>query len=211
MKLPQNISLELKKRRHLILCKNLIKSAVFWGVSMTVLFVIGSRSKLFNMQTQPVWFWGVFAILLALPVLYFKFYQLATYPEVTGMVSKLESKTHDIRGVADNMNRPELGRFEVCEVTVLDEKGKTHVFPFPRTNQTAFAGEYYQVGDVVYYPRFAKCPFNESRLPPRPFCLCCGHIGAAGEHHCPDCGAPFVPDRMEEKKKQDAWEYRNGF
>ena len=61
--------------------RNGVKSLLFWGVTMTALFATGSRSKLFNMQEQPVWFWGVFVILLAAPVLYFRFYRLFTCPE----------------------------------------------------------------------------------------------------------------------------------
>ena len=191
------------------LVRNGIKSLLFWGVTMTALFVTGSRSKLFNMREQPVWFWGVFVILLAAPILYFRLYQLVTCPAFTGTVSKLTNKTHfggksqDVKGFVDNMNSSELGRYEVCNVTALDGKGRPHVFQFPRSEKTAFAWEYYQVGDVVSYPRFAKYPFNESRLPSHPFCLCCGYIGAAGERECPDCGVPFVPDHMEETEKTE--------
>ena len=209
MKLSLHISCELKKRGLRILRKNIMKSLLFWGVSMTALFVTGSRSKLFNMQEQPVWFWGVFVILLAAPILYFRLYQLVTCPAFTGTVSKLTNKTHfggksqDVKGFVDGMNYSEMGRYEICNVTVLDGKGKPHVFQFPRSEKTAFAWEYYQVGDVVSYPRFAKYPFNESRLPSHPFCLCCGYIGAAGERECPDCGVPFVPDHIEETEKTE--------
>ena len=209
MKLSLHISCELKKRGLRILRKNIMKSLLFWGVSMTALFATGSRSKLFNMQEQPVWFWGVFVILLAAPILYFRLYQLVTCPAFTGTVSKLTNKTHfggksqDVKGFVDGMNYSEMGRYEICNVTVLDGKGKPHVFQFPRSEKTAFAWEYYQVGDVVSYPRFAKYPFNESRLPSHPFCLCCGYIGAAGERECPDCGVPFVPDHMEETEKTE--------
>ena len=209
MKLSLHVSCELKKRGLRILRKNIMKSLLFWGVSMTALFVTGSRSKLFNMQEQPVWFWGVFVILLAAPILYFRLYQLVTCPAFTGTVSKLTNKTHfggksqDVKGFVDGMNYSEMGRYEICNVTVLDGKGKPHVFQFPRSEKTAFAWEYYQVGDVVSYPRFAKYPFNESRLPSHPFCLCCGYIGAAGERECPDCGVPFVPDHIEETEKTE--------
>lgn len=216
MKLPLDISCELKKCRHQFLYKSITKSLLFWGASMAALFVIGSRSRLFNMRVQPVWFWAVFAILLVLPILFFKLYRLVTYPEVTGMVSKLENKTYvdektrDIRGVANGMDGSEPGGCMICEVTVLDEKGKIHVFALPGGEKADFVQEYYQVGDVVHHPRFARYPFNESRLPPCPFCLCCGYIGATGERKCSNCGAPLVPGRAEKKKKQDAWEYRNG-
>lgn len=79
MKLSLHVSCELKKRGLRILRKNIMKSLLFWGVSMTALFVTGSRSKLFNMREQPVWFWGVFVILLVAPVLYFRFYRLFTW------------------------------------------------------------------------------------------------------------------------------------
>lgn len=215
MKLPLDLSQELKKRGHRFLCKSIVGTMLFWGISMTAWFVAGS--SLFRMQAHPVLFWSVFGILLVLPVLHFGLYRLVAYPEVTGMVSKLTGgspsagKAQGIRDGADNTDSPDSGQCGDCEVTVLDGKGKTHVFSLPRTEKTAFAREYYQVGDVVYHPRFARYPFNESRFPMRPFCLCCGHIGAAGEDKCPDCGAPLVPDRADEAKPPNAWEPRSRF
>lgn len=87
MKLPLDLSQELKKRGHRFLCKSIVGTLLFWGISMTAWFVAGS--SLFRMQAHPVLFWGVFGILLVLPVLLFGFYRLVAYPEVTGMVSKL--------------------------------------------------------------------------------------------------------------------------
>ena len=114
MKLPLDLSQELKKRGHRFLCKSIVGSLLFWGISMTAWFVAGS--SLFRMQAHPVLFWGVFGILLVLPVLLFGFYRLVAYPEVTGMVSKLTGgspsagKAHGTRDVADNTDSPDSGQ-----------------------------------------------------------------------------------------------------
>ena len=184
--------------------RNGVKSLLFWGVTMTALFATGSRSKLFNMQEQPIWFWGVFVILLAAPVLYFKFYRLLTYPVFRGTVTELKNRRQYVSNDRGYNSRRliNMSPEDTCILIVSDGK-REYKIPFTMADKAMFARENYQVGDAVYHPRFAKYPFNESRLPAHPFCLCCGYIGAAGERECPDCGVPFVPDHMEETEKTE--------
>ena len=184
--------------------RNGVKSLLFWGVTMTALFATGSRSKLFNMREQPVWFWGVFVILLAAPVLYFKFYRLLTYPVFRGTVTELKNRRQYVSNDRGYNSRRliNMSPEDTCILIVSDGK-REYKIPFTMADKAMFARENYQVGDAVYHPRFAKYPFNESRLPSHPFCLCCGYIGAAGERECPDCGVPFVPDHMEETEKTE--------
>ena len=181
-----------------------MKSLLFWGVSMTALFATGSRSKLLNMREQPVWFWGVFVILLAAPVLYYKFYRLLTYPVFRGTVTELKNRRQYVSNDRCYNSRRliNMSPEDTCILTVSDGK-REYKIPFTMADKATFARENYQVGDAVYHPRFAKYPFNESRLPSHPFCLCCGYIGATGERECPDCGVPFVPDHMEETEKTE--------
>ena len=204
MKLPNPILHEINRRGHRLLRKNIIKSLIFWGVTMTVLFVTGSRSKLFNMQEQPIWFWGVFAILLAAPILHFKFYCLLTYPVFRGTVTELKNRRQyvsDDRGY-NSRRLIHMSPEDTC-ILIVSAGKRAYKIPFIKAEKATFARENYQIGDAVYHPRFAKYPFNESRLPSHPFCLCCGYIGAAGERDCPDCGVPFVPDHMEETEKTE--------
>lgn len=184
--------------------RNGVKSLLFWGVTMTALFVTGSRSKLFNMREQPVWFWGVFVILLTAPVLYYKFYRLLTYPVFRGTVTERKNRRQYVSNDRCYNSRRliNMSPEDTCILTVSDGK-REYKIPFTMADKATFARENYQVGDAVYHPRFAKYPFNESRLPSHPFCLCCGYIGAAGEQECPDCGVPFVPDHMEESEKTE--------
>ena len=184
--------------------RNGVKSLLFGGVTMTALFATGSRSKLFNMQEQPVWFWGVFVILLAAPILYFKFYRLLTYPVFRGTVTELKNRRQYVSNDRCYNSRRliNMSPEDTCILIVSDGK-REYKIPFTMADKAMFARENYQVGDVVYHPRFAKYPFNESRLPSHPFCLCCGYIGAAGARECPDCGVPFVPDHMEETEKTE--------
>ena len=184
--------------------RNGVKSLLFWGVTMTALFVTGSRSKLFNMREQPVWFWGVFVILLAAPVLYYKFYHLLTYPVFRGTVTELKNRRQYVSNDRCYNSRRliNMSPEDTCILTASDGK-REYKIPFTMADKATFARENYQVGDAVYHPRFAKYPFNESRLPSHPFCLCCGYIGATGERECPDCGVPFVPDHMEESEKTE--------
>lgn len=204
MKLSDRTERKIAARGRQKTVRNGVKSLLFWGVTMTALFATGSRSKLFNMQEQPVWFWGVFVILLAAPILYFKFYRLLTYPVFRGTVTELKNRRQYVstdRGY-NSRRLINMSPEDTCILTVSDGK-REYKIPFTMADKATFARENYQVGDAVYHPRFAKYPFNESRLPSHPFCLCCGYIGAAGERECPDCGVPFVPDHMEETEKAE--------
>lgn len=204
MKLSNQTERKIAARGRQKTVRNEVKSLLFWGVSMTALFVTGSRSKLFNMQEQPVWFWGVFVILLAAPILYFKFYRLLTYPVFRGTVTELKNRRQYVSNDRGYNSRRliNMSPEDTCILIVSDGK-REYKIPFTMADKATFARENYQVGDAVYHPHFAKYPFNESRLPAHPFCLCCGYIGAAGERECPDCGVPFVPDHMEETEKTE--------
>ena len=204
MKLSNQTERKIAVRGRQKTVRNGVKSLLFWGVTMTVLFVTGSRSKLFNMREQPVWFWGVFVILLAAPILYFKVYRLLTYPAFRGTVTELKNRRQYVSNDRCYNSRRliNMSPEDTCILTASDGK-REYKIPFTMADKATFARENYQVGDAVYHPRFAKYPFNESRLPSHPFCLCCGYIGAAGERECPDCGVPFVPDHMEETEKTE--------
>ena len=204
MKLSNQTERKIAARGRQKTVRNGVKSLLFWGVTMTALFATGSRSKLFNMQEQPVWFWGVFVILLAAPVLYYKFYRLLTYPAFRGTVTELKNRRQYVSNDRGYNSRRliNMSPEDTCILIVSDGK-REYKIPFTMADKATFARENYQVGDAVYHPRFAKYPFNESRLPSHPFCLCCGYIGATGERECPDCGVPFVPDHMEESEKTE--------
>lgn len=204
MKLSNQTERKIAARGRQKTVRNGVKSLLFWSVTMTALFVTGSRSKLFNMREQPVWFWGVFVILLTAPVLYYKFYRLLTYPVFRGTVTELKNRRQYVSNDRCYNSRRliNMSPEDTCILTVSDGK-REYKIPFTMADKATFARENYQVGDAVYHPRFAKYPFNESRLPSHPFCLCCGYIGATGERECPDCGVPFVPDHMEESEKTE--------
>lgn len=65
--IPQETAQAIRKTCRRVLVRNLIKSLLFYAVSMAILFITGNSNDLFNSKAQPVWFWGVFLILAVFP------------------------------------------------------------------------------------------------------------------------------------------------
>lgn len=80
---------------------------------------------------------------------------------------------------------------DVCTMVIRSDKGLRHRFT-AANEKAGFIRDNYEKGDRVYYPMFAAYPFNMSREPVRPFCLCCGYTGTIDETVCPNCDVPFV-------------------
>jgi len=112
---------------------------------------------------------------------------------------RLGGKKEDVGGYIDTLNIGQMGRVDTCIVTVKGTRGGFRKYEFSR--ETAqFAREYYQQGDTVFVPMFAKYPFNENRDAEKPFCLFCGKTGDEREAFCPECGVSFVKKEKREQK-----------
>lgn len=194
--IPQETAQAIRKKCRRVLVRNLIKSLLFYAVSMAILFITGNSNDLFNREAQPVWFWGVFLILVAFPFWKWKLYQLIVCRNLYATVEEVKSRravgnedgeyTGGLSGVGLNLHY-----IDACTMVIRSDKGLRH--RFPATNEKAgIIRSNYEKGDRVFYPMFAAYPFNMSREPERPFCLCCGYTGTADETVCPNCDVPFI-------------------
>ncbi len=68
--------------------KNTFKAIAFYTIALTVLYAIDSSSELLNRQTQPIWIWSLFGLILAFPIWRWKFYRLVTHRSYYGVIKK---------------------------------------------------------------------------------------------------------------------------
>ena len=174
--------------------KNIIKSAIFYAVSIVCLFLIESSNELLSRKDNPVVFWSIFVLVILIPIIRFRFYRLffyCEYGEVTEIKNKRElgaKNKENERATAMYGDITMMGTIEVCVITVRTRRGTYREYTFSRDEMANFARASYQVGDTVFCPLFAKYPYNEMREPSRPFCLFCGELGEADSQVCKKCG-----------------------
>ena len=97
---------KMKKKGIRKLIGSIIKSILFSGITITALFFIESseNNTLFTKETQPVWFWGVFVILLILPIWLFRLYRYALNPSFYGEVVDIkDSQTAEATSCSNNV------------------------------------------------------------------------------------------------------------
>ncbi len=202
--LPEATAQAIQKRGKRLLVSRVLKCLVFYAVFMTILFVTERNNDLFTRETQPVWFWGIFVILVLLPLWKWKLYQLITCHNCYGTVERFRSRraignedgeyTGGLSGAGLNFRY-----IDACTMVVRSSKGWRHRFVAYNEKANVIRSNY-QVGDRVFCPMFAAYPFNISRAPERPFCLCCGYVGTQDETVCPACDIPFVRNPAEDAK-----------
>ena len=139
---------------------------------------------------------GVFLILVAFPFWKWKLYQFIVCRKMYGTVGDFKNKR--ALGNEDGEytgwlpgGSLKLFYINVCTMTIRSDKGLRHRFT-AANEKAGFLRNNYQKGDRVFYPMFAAYPFNMSREPERPFCLCCGYTGTIDETVCPNCDVPFI-------------------
>ncbi len=185
--------------------RDIVKSVLFWGISLAILFFTAAQNPIFTWKSQPFWFSLVFLILLAIPILAWKPYRILTERDFRGTLVSyrnkrvVDSSVGGARGII--FNSRQLRAVDVYIIKVQDERGRTRTFTFKEAN-TEFARVYYQKGDVLFCPRLANLPFNESRPLPRPLCLWCGSIGSPNETECKCCRAPYalIPEQDGDRR-----------
>ena len=102
------------------LIKQGIKALIFYGITMTFLWLSEDFRGNPIHEAQPNVFWVVFSVLLILPVLYFKFYRFLLRPTFYAKVTKLENDSRlggrkgDIRGFIARGHFVEMGRIDIC-------------------------------------------------------------------------------------------------
>jgi len=200
--LSEQIIQEIRQKGKKRLIWSIVKTLLVYGIGLTALFLTGGQSDLFNPTDSPIWFWSVFAIILIFPIWKFQIYKAFRFA-FRGEVVELENTTRlggkkgEIEGYIRKGDISEMGRIDVCVVTIKTANGSTRKYEFLRED-AQFARAYYQQGDSVFVPAFAEYPFNESREVEKSFCLYCGRMGDEHETNCPNCGVPFV--KKEEKE-----------
>ena len=184
---------KMKKKGIRKLIGSIIKSILFSGITITALFFIESseNNTLFTKETQPVWFWGVFVILLILPIWLFRLYRYALNPSFYGEVVEIkDSKTANVNVAVGYGNRVS-EVVDTCIVIVKSKAGLTQRFYFQRES-ASFARKFYRVGDRVYHYVFSDIPVNLSSESETKYCPCCGNLGADFEEECSACRVPFI-------------------
>ena len=58
--LPQETAEAIRKKCRRGMVRNIIKTLIFYAVSMTILFLTERSNDLFTREAHPVWFWGCF-------------------------------------------------------------------------------------------------------------------------------------------------------
>ncbi|MBO5511467.1 MAG: hypothetical protein J6K29_07035 [Clostridia bacterium] len=184
---------KMKKKGIKSLIVNGVKSLLFYAILFSALFYIeGSEyNTLFTKESQPVWFWGVFVIILTAPIWMFKLYRLILNPTYYGEVTDVKiSRTVDAR-VLTGYDRSIKGTVDTCTVTVISKFDIEHHFTF-RQEEALFAHDYFRVGDRVFHYVFSDIPVNLSNDRAAKYCPRCGTLGAECENVCAKCNIPFI-------------------
>lgn len=188
---------DIQKRGFRKLYGQLIKSVLFCAVTIPCWIWFVLQNDLLTGQPQRVTFWTVIAVLVLFPFVRYKFYRLIFQGSFRGEVTELKGGRLTDHKDAEGgkwtaMHGDRVENVNVCTVTVRSNRGFYHQYTFIGNTISALAFEYYQVGDSVFQPLFAKYPYNETREPIRPFCLACGKIEEENSDVCSNCGAKLV-------------------
>ena len=123
--------------------KNIIKSAIFYAVSIVCLFLIESSNELLSRKDNPVVFWSIFVLVILIPIIRFRFYRLffyCEYGEVTEIKNKRElgaKNKENERATAMYGDITMMGTIEVCVITVRTRRGTYREYTFSRDEETA--------------------------------------------------------------------------
>ena len=191
--LTDEIVRQMKKRWVGKLVGTIIKSFLFYGITITALFLVeqSEYNTLFTKESQPVWFWGVFVLLLLAPIWLFGFFRLIWNGSYSGTVTNVKNiQTIEGRAIV-GYDSSVSGTVDVCTVTVTSKRGLTHRLVF-RGERAAFARDYFREGDQVYHHRFSDTLINLSEKSPVKYCPRCGAIGGRDEDACEDCRVSFI-------------------
>lgn len=104
----------------------------------------------------------------------------------------------DVKGGWVSTPSTDLGKVDSCTIIVRNEKGDTSEYVFKR-GLAPFARSYYRIGDNVFFPKYARYPFNYDNKMPRPFCINCGDFIDEEETKCEKCGVPLSTETTNEE------------
>lgn len=195
--LPQEIAVELKKKKKKFIVKSIVKTAIFYLLGFSFLLLSEQRSESFDRYSEPYLFWVLVILVLVLPVFLFNIYFLVTRRSFKGKVIGMKNQVR--------MDLSECGMFlrvsarrirykDVCIVSFETEKGGVRRIVFENA-EAVFVREYYKIGDKVSYTEFSKIPLKYHGIYEKKFCICCANTQRRDAPHCSKCKIPFYDEK----------------
>ena len=189
---------EINRKKYII---SMIKTAIWWGISIVAMLLIGQSNDILNSLSRPGAFYSVLLVLLIIPVLRYRLYRALTRPSFFGTVYACsdiigrEPRTDiNIGTVASGW---ELEPVEVYSIKVEDPHRRTYSFVFSSEVSMGYARQHIPKGSRVRYAFGGRYPWNEDSTPDVPFCPNCGQFGSDHETYC-SCGCLFLKDVSKE-------------
>ena len=90
--LPQEIAVELKKKKKKFIVKSIVKTAIFYLLGFGFLLLSEKKSESFDRYSEPYLFWVLVILVLVLPVFLFNIYFLVTRRSFKGKVIEMKNK-----------------------------------------------------------------------------------------------------------------------
>ncbi len=190
------------------LCRQIIKSLLFYAVSLVLLLVASRTNDVFTMEKSPVTFWIIFSVLILFPPIRYGFYKLPFKMNVRGEVVEIKNDRR-MAPIEKKSNyyapggalRTMLTNVDACDIVVRSQRGLPFTYTFLR-DEAAVARGYYAVGDKVMLPPWANFPVVVSREVKCPICPWCGYPGADTTAECGECGVIFTDEEKNQYKEE---------
>ncbi len=190
------------------LCRQIIKSLLFYAVSLSLLFVVSHTNDVFTMEVTPLAFWIVFSVLILIPLIRYEFYKLPFKMNMKGQVIEIKNDRR-MAPIEKKSNyyapggalRTMLTNVDACDIVVRSHRGLPFTYTFLR-DEAAVARGYYAVGDEVMLPPWANFPVVVSREIKCPLCPWCGCPGADTTAECEECGMIFTDEGTPQYKEE---------
>jgi len=205
--LPQEIAVELKKKKKKFIVKSIIKTVIFYLLGFGFLLLSEQKSESFDRYSEPYLFWFLCILVLVLPVFLFNIYILVTRRSFKGKVVGMKNQVRmDLSecGMFLRANAARIKYKDVCIVSFETEKGSNRRIVLENT-EAVLIRDYCKIGDEVYYSEFSKIPLKYHGIYEKKFCVCCGNTQRGEDTCCAKCKVPFY-DEKANRDEFDLWQ-----
>lgn len=206
--LPQEIAVELKKKKKKFIVKSIIKTVIFYLLGFGFLLLSEQKSESFDRYSEPYLFWFLVSLVLILPVFLFNIYILVTRRsfngKVIGMKNRVSIDLSEYIFAPTNLFIPNAKLKDICIVIFKTAKGAERRIEFV-DKEAMLVRDYYKIGDEVSYTEFSKIPLKYHGIYEKKFCICCGNTQRGDDTHCPKCKVPFY-DEKAMRDEFDLWQ-----
>lgn len=206
--LPQEIAVELKKKKKKFIVKSIVKTAIFYLLGFSFLLLSEQRSESFDRYSEPYLFWVLVSLVLILPVFLFNIYILVTRRSFNGKVIEMKNKVcmdlSEFVHYTSLITSRIIKYKDVCIVSFETQKGSIRRIEFENT-EAVLVRDYYKIGDEVSYTEFSKIPLKYHGIYEKKFCICCGNTQRGDDTHCRKCHVPFY-DEKANRDEFDWWQ-----